>query len=378
MSKVQQNERKEILRLIAALKERTVVTDPKSEFKNKVSYETAKLSDFYHEDYHNDERKDNSKYHLDQVRVKSIGGTAYTRRYASIRSVGIMEEVVSLKNFSSHDNRLADTVDGNSRIIVGEAVEFDTQETLEVPHFIIEDQELVELVRRKKKFFQNKMNDVLPNDVSDKEDVLEYIRQEVSLASAPDQKHFKEELIDEVHEMTKLARARSTIKGWVTEGYKERKQNNSGITCWKPRDKRYAAVRKALEASNIPDIAGKWNNDDDLDHQKYRIYSKSTNKGNLEKDLGTQVVAAAHKSDPRPAICIFYTEASTVKKVAEAQIEAFSKLASVQGVYSFYKYSYALGQIKGQDSGDLVTCEAAQTALQKINQPCIVSIAAAK
>jgi hypothetical protein len=378
MSKTRIKEQNLLLRLVSELKNRTVVTDVKSEFYGKVDFRVDTTSDFYHETYHDAERKETSKYQLDQVRIKSIGGKTYEKRFQSIKSRGIAEEVVSLKDFNPHSLFEATTADGNGRVITGEAVTSASGDAVDVPHFIITDKDLCNLIRRRKKFFQNKMNDRLPGDESDPEDIKDYIRGEIQLEADPDTKTFKTSLIDEVYEMTKNSRTRSTIKNWVTQVYKERDQNEAGITCWKPQDKRYAVTRRALENSDVPEIAGNWENDVDLTHKKYVIYAKSTNKGNLEKDLGTRMVAKEHNKDSKKAICVFYTEATTQKKVAAAQVETFSKLNNVQSAYNFYDHIFALGQIKGLDSGCLLTFGDSQKAKESLENISELNANAAK
>jgi len=373
-NKTRLDEQAQIVKLVRALKDRTCVTDKDNEFHGKIDETIDKIEDFYHDDYHDDERKKSAKYKLDQVRIKSIGSSQ--QKYQSIKSRGIAEEVITLKNFSPHSLFSGTTVDGNSRIIIGDGVQNDTGEEIDVPHFIINDKSLCHLVFRMKKFFQNKMNDHLPHSESDPEEIKEYIREQIRAEPEPESKAFKTFLIDEVYEMTKNTRTRSTVKNWVTRVYKEQEQQEAGIICWSPRDKRYDVVRRALEHSSIPNIANNWVDDNSLDHNHYIIYAKSTSGGNIEKDLGTRIVAREYNKVKKKAICVFYTDAATEEKVATAQVEAFAKLNSVQVTYPFYDYTYALGQVKHKDSGKLLTEDDAKAAMAAFDN--VVEINAAK
>ena len=102
MSKTRIKEQNLLLRLVSELKNRTVVTDVKSEFYGKVDFRVDTTSDFYHETYHDAERKETSKYQLDQVRIKSRGrgrrAPFYNYRQRSMQSYPPAKEVFSKQN----------------------------------------------------------------------------------------------------------------------------------------------------------------------------------------------------------------------------------------------------------------------------------------
>jgi hypothetical protein len=370
MSNKSVKDRKNIIDLVKAIKSRDCVEDDKNKFYGMIKFQMDSTSDFYHEDYHDEKRKENSKYRLDQVRQKSIGSSKYKEKYQSIQSIGIDEEVVSVKSFDPHTHFEADTLDGNSRVVISEDVEEANKDSdkIDVPHFIIIDKELGDIVRRKKKFFQNKMNDHLPHSGSEPEEIKDYIREEIVTASNPDTKSFKSALIHEVYEMVENSRTESTVKKWVSEIYNEREQQSAGIVCWKPKAKRHRLVRKLLEQSSIPDIKDNWKNDTGLEHQKYIIHSKTTNGSNIEKDLGSLIVNKEYGNETKPAIIVFFTIARSRKKVHEAQVQAFNKLEAVQGKYDFYAHTFALGQIKGHDNGMLLTKTDVVNSLEELEE----------
>ncbi len=374
-------ERKTIMHLVQSIKNRDCVEDEKNQFYGKIIFQIDKTEDFYHEAYHDTDRRLSAKFELRQVRKKSIGSTNYTQKYQSIQSIGIDEEVVSLKDFNPHSTYEAQTVDGNSRIIISEDVEASDDDTkIDVPHFIIVDKALVELVGRKRTFFQNKMNDHLPHSGSDPEEIKEYIREEIATAANQSSKAFKTALIDEVYDMVRNSRTRSTVSGWVTEIYNERKQQSAGIVCWKVQAKRWAMVRKLLEQSDIPDIVDNWSSDKGLEHNKYIIHSKSTSGSNIEKDLGTIIVNKEYGTESKKAICVFFTAARSVSKLYEAQLTAFKKLGAVEKKYNFYDHAFALGQIKGVNSGKLLTKSDVEKAKKALDEEAskVVQINAAK
>jgi|7_EtaG_2_1085326.scaffolds.fasta_scaffold30665_2 hypothetical protein len=371
MSTKQIKDRKIIMNLVKAIKSRECVDDPNNQFYGEIDYHLDSTSDFYHESYHDEARKEDSKYRLDQVRKKSIGSNNYKQKYQSIQSIGIDEEVVSVKNFDPHSHFEADTLDGNSRIIISEDVEAadtDGNTKVDVPHFIITNKKLGDIVRRKKKFFQNKMNDHLPHSGSEPEEIKEYIREEIAAASNPEAKPFKTALIDEVHEMVCNSKTRSTVSGWVTEIYNERKQQNAGIVCWKPQAKRWRLVRKLLEQSRIPDIKNNWCETTGLEHSVYTIHSKSTIGGNIEKDLGTIIVNKEYHNETKPAINIFFTTARSKESLYDAQLKAFKKLEAVEKKYNFYDYTFTIGQVKGQTSGTLLTKADVENNIKKLEE----------
>ena len=371
MSTKQIKDRKIIMNLVKAIKNRDCVDDPNNQFYGMIDYRLDSTSDFYHESYHDEVRKEDSKYRLDQVRKKSIGSNNYTQKYQSIQSIGIDEEVVSVKNFDPHSHFEADTLDGNSRVIISEDVEAadtDGNTKVDVPHFIITDKKLGDIVRRKKKFFQNKMNDHLPHSGSEPEEIKEYIRDEIAAASNPEAKPFKTALIDEVYDMTRNSTTRSTVKSWVTQIYNERKQQDAGIICWKPQAKRWRLVRKLLEQSGIPDIKDNWNEDTGLEHKVYIVHSKATSGGNIEKDLGTIIVNKEYNSETKPAIYVFFTTARSKESLYDAQLKAFKKLEAVEKKYNFYDYVYAIGQVKGDDSGTLLTKADVENNIKKLEE----------
>ena len=371
MSTKQIKDRKIIMNLVKAIKSRDCVDDPNNQFYGMIDYHLDSTSDFYHEAYHDKERKEDSKYCLDQVRKKSIGSNNYKQKYQSIQSIGIDEEVVSVKNFDPHSHFEADTLDGNSRVIISEDVEAadtDGNTKVDVPHFIITDKKLGDIVRRKKKFFQNKMNDHLPHSGSEPEEIKEYIRDEIAAASNPEAKPFKTALIDEVYDMTRNSTTRSTVKSWVTQIYNERKQQDAGIICWKPQAKRWRLVRKLLEQSGIPDIKDNWNEDTGLEHKVYIVHSKATSGGNIEKDLGTIIVNKEYNNETKPAIYVFFTTARSKESLYDAQLKAFKKLEAVEKKYNFYDHVYAIGQVKGDDSGTLLTKADVENNIKKLKE----------
>ena len=371
MSTKQIKDRKIIMNLVKAIKNRDCVDDPNNQFYGMIDYRLDSTSDFYHEAYHDKERKEDSKYRLDQVRKKSIGSNNYKQKYQSIQSIGIDEEVVSVKNFDPHSHSEADTLDGNSRVIISEDVEAadtDGNTKIDVPHFIITNKKLGDIVRRKKKFFQNKMNDHLPHSGSEPEEIKEYIRDEIAAASNPEAKPFKTALIDEVYDMTHNSTTRSTVKSWVTQIYNERKQQDAGIVCWKPQAKRWRLVRKLLEQSGVPDIKDNWNEDTGLEHKVYIVHSKATSGGNIEKDLGTVIVNKEYNSETKPAIYVFFTTARSKESLYDAQLKAFKKLEAVEKKYNFYDHVYAIGQVKGDDSGTLLTKADVENNIKKLKE----------
>tara|TARA_Y100000310_G_C20560704_1_gene752909 strand:- start:46 stop:1176 length:1131 start_codon:yes stop_codon:yes gene_type:complete len=376
MSTTKLKERKIIIDLIKSIKSRACVEDPNNQFYGKVTYEVSKTNDFYHADYHDAQRKKSAKFECDQVRTKSVGSTGYAKKYQSIMSIGIDDEVVSIQNFSGHTDFQATTLDGNSRIIISEDVEEKTEEEIDVIHFIITDKKLVQLISRKKKFFQNKLNDHLPHSNSDPEEIKQYIRDEIASNSNPDAKSFKSALIDEVYEMVSNSRTRSTVSGWVTQIYKEQARAAAGIICWEVQNRRHLKVRDLLESAGIPDIKGNWESDAGLAHKKYIIHSKSTTGSNIEKDLGTIMVKREHEAETRKAICVFFTVAANEKSVNEAQLKTFKKLEAVEKKYNFYDYTYALGQIKNSDAGTLLTKSHVLQAKKKLEN--VIQISAAK
>lgn len=371
MSTKQIKDRKIIMNLVKAIKSRDCVDDPSNQFYGAIDYHLDSTSDFYHEAYHDKDRKEDSKYRLDQVRKKSIGSNNYKQKYQSIQSIGIDEEVVSVKNFDPHSHFEADTLDGNSRVIISEDVEAadtDGNTKVDVPHFIITDKKLGDTVRRKKKFFQNKMNDHLPHSGSEPEEIKEYIREEIAAASNPEAKPFKTALIDEVHDMTRNSTARRTVKSWVTQIYNERKQQDAGIVCWKPQAKRWRLVRKLLEQSGVPNIKDNWSDDTGLEHKVYIVHSKATSGGNIEKDLGTIIVNKEYNNETKPAIYVFFTTARSKESLYDAQLKAFKKLEAVEKKYNFYDHVFTIGQVKGDDSGTLLTKADVENNIKKLKE----------
>jgi len=376
MSKKQhKKDRETLIELACSIQSREIITDKQNRFYGKAVEETNSISDFYHPDLSSHEAlKETAKYFLDQVRVSEVGCDKYPKKYQSILSVGIVSDAVAIKNFEDSPYE-ADIIDGITRIVLGGEVEANNPNisTIDVPTILITDPSLIKLIRRKKKFFQNLLNDHLPCDSASKATIMMYIKEQINKAPDPDTKGFKEDLLDDVYTMVQNNRAKKTVEDWIAEAYRDIERNNNGIQSFRVQSDRHTRIRRALEKSSIPGIKNNWKKDEGLAHKKYKIYSVRCDQGNIEKSAGTESVRKGEGTCQRKSILIHHSTATTSKKIRESQQKVMNKIdyINAQNVNGeLFDYVFALGQIKSVDSGQLLTRdEIFQCNLRVVEEP---------
>jgi hypothetical protein len=359
-NKQQKKDRETLVELACSIQNRAIITDKQNRFYGKAVEETNSISDFYHPDLSSHEEvKESAKYFLDQVRVSEVGCGKYPKKYQSILSVGIQEDVVAIKNLDDSPYE-GDTIDGVTRIVLGGEIERKNPNTstVDVPTILIIDLSLIKLIRRKKKFFQNLLNDHLPCDSASKPTIMSYIKEQINKSADPNTESFKEDLLDDVYTMVQNNRNQDTVKDWIAEAYRDIERNNNGIQSFRVQSDRHTRIRQALEKSPLPGIANNWKKDEGLAHKKYKIYSVRCDQGNIEKSSGTESVRKGEGTDTRKSILIHHSTATTSKKIRESQQKVTNKIDHIdtQNVNGqLFDYVFALGQIKSVDAGKLLT-----------------------
>ena len=361
-TKQQKKDRRTLIELACAIQSREIITDTQNRFYGKASEETNPISDFYHPDLDSHVKLEGTaRYRLDQVRIQEVGSKNYPQLYQSILSVGIKNDVIVLKSFDESPYE-GDAIDGCTRTVLGGEAERSNPNTssIDVPTILITDSTLVRLIRRKKKFFQNLLNDHLPCASASKATIMLYIKEQINKEPKPDTEEFRADLLDDVYEMVQNNRKRDTVKDWISEAYAGIQANQNGIKSWRVQSDRHSMIRRKLEQSKIPNIRNGWGNEHGLAHAHYKIYSVRCDQGNIEKSAGTESVRKGESTDPRTSILIVHTTATTPLKITESQQKVFNKLGHIDAQHingKQFDYVFMLGQVKTVNAGDLLTKE---------------------
>jgi hypothetical protein len=359
-TKQQKKDRATLIELACAIQSREIITDTQNRFHGKASEETNPISDFYHPDLASHEKlADTARYRLDQVRIQEVGSEKYPQLYQSILSVGIKNDVIVLKNFDESPYE-GDAIDGCTRTVLAGEAERGNPNTssIDVPTIFITDRTLVKLIRRKKKFFQNLLNDHLPCDSASKADTMLYIKEQISREPEPETEEFRADLQDDVYEMVQNNRKPATVKDWISEAYADIEANQNGIQSWRVQSDRHQTIRRQLELSKIRNIRDGWKSDHGLAHKNYKIYSVRCDQGNIEKSAGTEQVRKGEGTDTRPSILIVHTTATKPTKILESQQKVFNKVSFMDAQHitgQQFDYVFMLGQVKLVNVGDLLT-----------------------
>lgn len=357
-----------LFNLVESCNNRTAFTDTTNQFYGKVEEKFFNTSDFYHPDLDKADcqLQNTAKYTLDQVRLTSISKNKYGPKYESILSSGILKPCWMIPDLDPHAKFEGKVLDGITRIVLARTIEKNEKDikNIEIPMIVISDPEIIRLVLRNKNSFQTLVNNHLPSDPSSREDIKKLIRDFIRAEPNDPNEHskqFKTQLVDHVHSLCSGHSKRSTVRKYVSEEYNSINQKSRGVRSFSEPEHLKNTIKSALQKgkgkvkisnSNWKDDKKKYTND------KYKIYSGTSTRGGLQKDIGTELLRKAKGEDKRPSLYIFRVDtARSEKSVREAQINVFDQINQLNKLIktNVFDTVFALGQIIGGDEGKLLT-----------------------